>query len=109
MQGGQSLRQTRPIYHKCDQTIRSHVFCSFLALVLRQELQARLKERGHELEWADVISDLDRLQRVEVEQEGKQLSHQARHAGQTAGQFLHAESLVERRPAPRPADGRRHQ
>jgi transposase len=66
-----SLLQTRPIYHKCDETIRGHVFCSFLALVLRQELQARLKERGHELEWADVISDLDRLQRVEVEQEGK--------------------------------------
>ena len=47
------------------------MFCSFLALVLRQELQARLKERGHELEWADVISDLDRLQLVEVEQDGK--------------------------------------
>jgi Transposase DDE domain len=67
----QSLLQTRPIYHKCDETIRGHVSCSFLALVLRQELQARLKERGHELEWADVISDLDRLQVVEVEQDGK--------------------------------------
>jgi hypothetical protein len=38
-----SLLQTRPIYHKCDETIRGHVFCSFLALVLRQELQARLQ------------------------------------------------------------------
>jgi transposase len=66
-----SLLQTRPIYHKCDETIRGHVFCSFLALVLRQELQARLEERGHDLEWADVIQDLDRLQRVEVEQDGK--------------------------------------
>jgi transposase len=66
-----SLLQTRPIYHKCDQTIRGHVFCSFLALVLRQELQARLEKRGHKLEWADVIGDLDRLQLVEVEQEGK--------------------------------------
>ncbi len=66
-----SLLQTRPIYHKCDETIRGHVFCSFLALVLRQELQARLEERGHELEWADVIQDLDRLQMVEVEQDGK--------------------------------------
>jgi transposase len=66
-----SLLQTRPIYHKCDETIRGHVFCSFLALVLRQELQARLEERGHELEWADVICDLDRLQRIEVEQDGK--------------------------------------
>jgi hypothetical protein len=66
-----TLLQTRPIFHKCDETIRGHVFCSFLALVLRQELQARLEERGHELEWADVIQDLDRLQVVEVEQEGK--------------------------------------
>jgi hypothetical protein len=66
-----SLLQTRPIFHKCDETIRGHVFCSFLALVLRQELQSRLKERGHEFEWADVIQDLDRLQVVEVEQDGK--------------------------------------
>jgi DDE family transposase len=66
-----SLLQTRPIYHKCDETIRGHVFCSFLALVLRQELQARLEERGDEFEWADVIGDLDRLQMVEVEQDGK--------------------------------------
>jgi transposase len=66
-----SLLQTRPIFPKCDETIRGHVFCSFLALVLRQELQARLEERGHELEWADVIGDLDRLQMVEVEQDGK--------------------------------------
>jgi hypothetical protein len=66
-----SLLQTRPIYHKCDETIRGHVFCSFLALVLRQELQDRLEKRGHELEWGDVIGDLDRLQLVEVVQDGK--------------------------------------
>src|SRR5512142_527578 len=66
-----SLLPTRPIYHKCDETIRGHVFCSFLALVLRQELQSRLEERGHECEWADVICDLDRLQMVEVEQDEK--------------------------------------
>jgi hypothetical protein len=66
-----SLLQTRPIFHKCDETIRGHVFCSFLALVLRQELQARLEERGHVLEWADVICDLDRLQVADVEQDGK--------------------------------------
>src|SRR3954465_14330056 len=66
-----TLLQTRPIYHRCDETIRGHVFCSFLALVLRQELEARLAAAGHEFEWADVIRDLDRLQVVEVEQEGK--------------------------------------
>jgi hypothetical protein len=68
---GKTLLQTRPIYHRWDATIRGHVFCSFLALVLRQELQSRLEERGHKFEWADVIADLDRLQTVEVEQDGK--------------------------------------
>ena len=29
-----SILETRPIYHKCDETIRAHVFCSFLALLL---------------------------------------------------------------------------
>lgn len=66
-----SLLETRPIYHKCDETIRGHVFCSFLALVLRKELQDRLERRGWDLEWADVISDLDRLQEVEMSIDGK--------------------------------------
>ena len=66
-----SLLETRPIYHKRDATIRGHVFCSFLALLLRHELQARLAARGRTFEWADVIQDLERLQVVEVEQDGK--------------------------------------
>ena len=66
-----SLLETRPIYHKRDATIRGHVFCSFLALVLRQELEARLEARGEEWEWADVVRDVERLRLVEVEHEGK--------------------------------------
>ena len=66
-----SLIHTRPIYHRLDATIRGHVFCSFLALVLRQELQARLEQRGHDLEWADVIQDLGQLHTTEVQQDGK--------------------------------------
>ena len=79
-----SLLETRPIYHQCDETIRGHVFCSFLALLLRHELQARLAARGRHLEWADVIQDLDRLQQVEVEQDGTRFllrSELSRHAG----------------------------
>ena len=79
-----SLLETRPIYHQCDETIRGHVFCSFLALLLRHELQARLVARGRHLEWADVIQDLDRLQQVEVTQDGTRFllrSELSRHAG----------------------------
>jgi hypothetical protein len=82
-----SLLQTRPIFHRGDETIRGHVFCSFLALVLRQELQSRLEERGHEFEWADVIGDLDRLQMVEVEQEGKRFLLRSEVQGTCGGVF----------------------
>ncbi|MGH8525490.1 MAG: IS1634 family transposase, partial [Gammaproteobacteria bacterium] len=66
-----SLLETRPIYHKRDETIRGHVFCSFLALMLRKELQDRLEGKRWSLEWADVIRDLDRLQEVEMSIGGK--------------------------------------
>lgn len=66
-----SLLETRPVYHKCDETIRGHVFCSFLALVLMKELEDRFEAKGYQLEWADVIRDLDRLEEVEIEQDSK--------------------------------------
>ena len=66
-----SLLETRPIFHKRDETIRGHVFCTFLALVLRKELQDRLERKGWTPEWADVTRDLDQLQEVEIYIEGK--------------------------------------
>jgi hypothetical protein len=68
-----SLLETRPIYHKVDDTIRGHVFCSFLALVLRKELETRLEKNEAKLEWADINRDLRALQEVEVEMHGKRL------------------------------------
>jgi transposase len=66
-----SILRTRPIYHKCDETIRGHVFCSFLSLILMKELKDRLSDKGFNLEWRDVIRDLDRLEEIELEQDGK--------------------------------------
>jgi hypothetical protein len=65
-----SLLETRPIYHQRDATIRGHVFCSFLALLLRYELQSRLAA-GAVVEWADVLADLDSLESIDVVQDGK--------------------------------------
>jgi len=66
-----SVLATRPIFHKCTETILGHVFCSFLALALMKELQDRLESKGCQLEWSDVIHDLDRIEEVEVEQDAK--------------------------------------
>jgi transposase len=40
-----SLLDTRPIYHKRDETIRGHVSCSSLAPLMRQELEERLARK----------------------------------------------------------------
>ena len=67
-----SQLDTRPIFHKTDDTIRGHVFCSFLALVLRKALQDRLEAQGRtDLEWAHILDDLDRLQEIELTVQGK--------------------------------------
>jgi transposase len=88
-----SLLETRPIYHRCDATIRGHVFCSFLALVLRQELQARLEARSWEVEWAEVIRDVEQLQEVEVEQEGKRFLLRS-EAQRTCGKAFQAAGVA---------------
>jgi transposase len=63
-----SLLETRPIWHKWDETIRGHVFCSFLALVMMRELQERMDDKGHvDAEWDDVLRDLDKVTETTVE------------------------------------------
>ncbi len=67
-----SLLETRPIYHQLDETIRGHVACSFLALMLKKELEDRLAAaNGARASWPTVIADLDSLTETEVEQDGK--------------------------------------
>jgi len=66
-----SILDTRPIYHKCTETIRGHVFCSFLALCLRKELADRLAATGSDLEWNDVVRDLVELQEMHTVFSGK--------------------------------------
>ncbi len=65
------LLATRPIFHKLDETIRGHVFCSFLALVLKAELDARIAALGSTASWPAIVADLDALTETEVEQDSK--------------------------------------
>jgi hypothetical protein len=66
-----SALATRPIYHKLDATIRGHVFCSFLALRLRRELEGRLEKLGKEWEWGEILRGLDQLSEVTLAFQGK--------------------------------------
>jgi hypothetical protein len=88
-----TLLETRPIFHKRDETIRGHVFCSFLALLLRWELLQRLDDAHHEFEWDHILRDLDELTETEVHHEGKRfiLSSQARG---TAGRVFQAAGVA---------------
>jgi transposase len=84
-----SLLETRPIFHKCDETIRGHVFCSFLALVLKKELYRRIEAAGNSFEWSDIKQDLKALQEVTVEEDGKRLAIRTQCQG-TCGKVFQA-------------------
>ena len=60
------LLATRPIFHKLDETIRGHVFCSFLALVLKSELEHRIAALGRDGSWPEILADLDSLTETEI-------------------------------------------
>ena len=66
-----SILETRPIYHQTDAAIAGHLFCSFLALLLRKDLDERLAAAGVTAEWADIARDLDRVEQIAVEQATK--------------------------------------
>ena len=84
-----SILETRPIYHKCDETIRGHVFCSFLALVLLKDLFEKLEARGWSVEWENLKRDLDDLQRFTLETRGKRFLMRTAPKGD-AGKALQA-------------------
>jgi hypothetical protein len=97
---------TRPIYHSSDMAIRGHVFCSFLALLLAKELEDRLHRYGVAAEWGDIVRDLDRLQEIELEQDGKRFLLRTPTTG-VAGRLFQAVGValppnVQEIPLPKP-------
>ena len=65
------LLSTRPIFHKLDETIRGHVFCSFLALALKKALEDRIAALGRLGSWPETIADLDSLTETEIAYDSK--------------------------------------
>ena len=84
-----SLLETRPVFHQRDQTIRGHVFCSFLALLLRKELDRRLEKAGHVFEWSDIKQDLEALQETMIEENDRRLTIRSQCLG-TCGKVFQA-------------------
>ena len=82
-----SVLNTRPIFHKRTETIRGHVFCSFLALILMKELKTRLGKKGWKLEWDRLIRDLDHLKEIEVSAVGKNVIIRTELRGNTGKVF----------------------
>jgi hypothetical protein len=89
-----SILDTRPIYHKCDDTIRGHVFCSFLALCLKRELELRMEQKGIEAEWAEIIRGLDNLQQVELLLQGSRFLLRSQMTGDASQAIRAAEVAV---------------
>ena len=84
-----SLLETRPIYHRIDETICGHVFCSFLALVLLKELECRLEKAGYDFEWEKVRQDLKALQEITIEENNRTFAIRSECQG-TCGKVFQA-------------------
>ena len=84
-----SILEIRPVFHQTDETIRGHVFCSFLALVLRKELESRLEKSGHSFGWSDIKQDLEALQEVTITEQNKSLAVRTECVG-TCGKVFQA-------------------
>lgn len=84
---------TRPIYHKRDETILGHVFCSFLALRLRRELETRLTKLSKGWEWGEILRGLDNLTEVTLSFRQKEYALRAELTGQ-AGLALRAAGVA---------------
>jgi hypothetical protein len=98
-----ALMRARPIYHSSDAAIRGHVFCSFLALVLRKELDERCRTAAFRPEWADVLRDLDRLQEIEIDKDGRRITLRTPATGVVGRLFKAARIALPpnvREPAP---------
>jgi len=65
------LLATRPSFHKLDETIRGHVFCGLLGLVLKKALEDRVSALGGSTSWPQIIADLGSLNETEIEHDGK--------------------------------------
>ena len=100
-----SLFETRPIFHKLDQTIRGHAACSFLALALKKELEDRLAaaDMSTRASWPALLADLDSVTETEVEQDGRRFL--LRSAARPAASL--ALTSRRRRLAAHPAPNRR--
>ena len=85
-----SILETRPIYHKRDETIRGHVFCSFLALLLKRALEQRLEQKGETWEWAEILRGLDNLHEVEALFQGKRFVFRSQVIGDAHKAFMAA-------------------
>ena len=87
--GSKSILETRPIYHQKDENITGHVFCTFLALVLRKELDRRLALKGYDFEWADIKQDLKALQEIKITEDDRSLAIRTEAIG-TCGKLFQA-------------------
>lgn len=88
-----SSLETRPIYHKVDDTIRGHVFCSFLAILLRRELERRMEVKGYDFEWNNILYDINSVEEVTADISGKRVIFRSELKG-CAGKVFQAAGVA---------------
>ena len=66
------------------------MFCSYLALMLKSELERRLREKETEFEWAEIVRGIDGLHEVEARFQGHRFLMRSKTVGQAHQAFAAA-------------------
>jgi len=81
---------TRPVYHQRPENTKSHLFCSYLALLLAIELRRRLRAKGEVPPWYKIIRDLRSLQAIKIDINGKSFLLRSEFEGVASRCFMAA-------------------
>ncbi len=73
--------QLGPVYRRREDTIRGHLFCASLALLVKWDLKLLMQQSGINVEWPDLVQDLDSLREIVVEAQGKRFAVRTRPRG----------------------------
>lgn len=62
-----SLLKVRAGYHRRNQRVKGHIFCTFLALYLKVAFEKALESKGLKMSWQALLGDLSSLKAVKLQ------------------------------------------
>ena len=84
----------RKISRFVEELVRPHVVRSFLSLLLIKELQGRMDQKGWQVEWADLMNDLEEVKEIRIQTDNKEVFLRSELRGNAGKAFQAAGAAI---------------